>query len=289
MADVVTILLQVFVILFVVGSMLAMGFSLTVGMIVKSLRNWKLDLLAVAANFLIVPVVIIGLSYVIPLPSDVKIGFLILSLAAGAPFLPKLTQFAKGDVTFAVCFMILLMVLTVVILPLALPLLISGASVSTWSVAQPLIFLMLIPLFVALGIRHRYLEFATHAARLLNSVTTLSILALMVLFFVGFANQIEGTIGTGTISFSIFFIGFSLVIGYILGGHDKSVKRVAGLGTAQRNISAGLLVSAVDFSSSPMVGVTVLVISITGLIVLMVTSGEWGRRSEKVKHLSATP
>jgi BASS family bile acid:Na+ symporter len=40
------------------------------------------------------------------------VGLLLLGTAAGAPFLPKLAQIAKGNLAFAVGLMVLLMVVT---------------------------------------------------------------------------------------------------------------------------------------------------------------------------------
>jgi BASS family bile acid:Na+ symporter len=271
-------LISLFGLLFVVGSMLSMGFSLTIQLIFQSLKNWKIVALALTTNFLIIPVVTIGLASFLPLPEDVRSGFYILSLAAGAPFLPKLAQFAKASIAFAVGLMTLLMVATVIVLPIILPFIIQGASISAWDIARPLILLMLLPLGIALVIRQRYESFAEHAAKLLNSVTTVSLLALLFLFFIVYWNGILSTFGTGAILFSIFFISFALAAGYLLSVKDPEIKRVSGLGAAQRNIAAGILVAAVNFADRPIVGITVLVISLVGLVFLMVSAGEWGRR-----------
>ncbi len=279
MADALIVLLQVFGLLFVVGSMLAMGFSLTLNMIVQPLKNWKLDLLALVGNFVIVPAIIIGAGSILDLPEDVKIGFYILALAAGAPFLPKLTQFAKGNIAYAVGLMTMLMIVSVFVLPLILPIIVEGVEINPWDVAKPLVFLMLIPLGVALFIKQRYPDFADHAAKLLNSVTTVSLFALLFLFFAQFWEQILDTIGTGTIGFAIFFIVIALIIGYFLGGKDQGTKRVSAMGAAQRNIAAGILTATVNFQDRPMVGVTVLVVSLVGLVLLMILAGEWGRKS----------
>ena len=53
---------------------------------------------------------------------------MLLSTAAGAPFLPKLTELAKGNLPFAVGIMVLLAVGTVGYLPLVLPLLLPGSA-----------------------------------------------------------------------------------------------------------------------------------------------------------------
>jgi BASS family bile acid:Na+ symporter len=74
------------------------------------------------------------------------VGLLLLGTAAGAPFLPKLAQIAKGNLAFGVGLMVLLMVVTVGYLPLVLPILLPGVSVNPAEIARSLFLLMLLPL-----------------------------------------------------------------------------------------------------------------------------------------------
>ncbi len=280
MSEVASTLIPLFGLLFVVGSMLAMGFSLTVQMIVLSLKNWKTVALALLTNFVVVPAATIGVISILPLQEDIRNAFFVLALAAGAPFLPKLAQFAKADIAFAVGLMTLLMVATVIILPLILPLIISGVTINPWDIVRPLVLLLLLPLGVALAIRQRYEEFANHVAKLLNSVTTVSLLVLLFLFFIAYWNEILSTFGTGAIGCSVFFIAFALLAGYLISPKEAGIKRVSSIGTAQRNISVGILVAAVNFADRPLVGVTILIVSLIGLVFLIIAAGEWGRRSK---------
>ncbi len=57
-------------------------------------------------------------------------------------------------------------------------------------------------------------------------------------------STIIGFIGTGGILALLLFIIGSLVIGFVLGGREPGVRSVMGLGTAQRNVSAAIVVSA---------------------------------------------
>jgi predicted Na+-dependent transporter len=61
------------------------------------------------ANFLLVPLLAYVITLVFPMPDEKKIGLIVLGCAAGAPFLPKLAQNAKGSLGFSVGLMVLLM------------------------------------------------------------------------------------------------------------------------------------------------------------------------------------
>jgi BASS family bile acid:Na+ symporter len=140
---------------FVVSSMLAMGAGLTVSQISEPLRNVRLVVLALLANFVLMPLGALALAKVLWLDEHFGVGLLVLGCAAGAPFLPKLAELAKGNLAFAVGAMVLLMVVTVGYLPIVLPLLLPGVSVNPWEIARSLMLLMLLPLVIGLALKAR--------------------------------------------------------------------------------------------------------------------------------------
>jgi bile acid:Na+ symporter, BASS family len=121
---------------FVVSSMLAMGAGLTLGQIIEPLRNTRVVALALVANFVLMPLGALALAKGLWLDEPLGIGLLLLGCAAGAPFLPKFAELAKGDLGFGVGAMVLLMVVTGGYLPLVVPLLLQGVSVDPWKIAS---------------------------------------------------------------------------------------------------------------------------------------------------------
>ena len=76
--------------IFVLSSMLGMGLGLTVSQIISPLRNVRLVVLALLANFVLMPLAALGLATLLRLDPPLGVGLLVLGTAAGAPFLPKL-------------------------------------------------------------------------------------------------------------------------------------------------------------------------------------------------------
>src|SRR5215469_5662815 len=107
---------------FVVSSMLSMGLSLTVAQILAPLRNYRLIVLALLANFVLMPFAAFGIARLLRLDERLGVAFLLLGTASGAPFLPLLARISKGNLAFSVGLMVLLMVVTVGYMPLVLPL-----------------------------------------------------------------------------------------------------------------------------------------------------------------------
>ena len=118
MSEILETLAVLSVLVFVLSSMLAMGLSLTIAQIVAPLRNTRLVILALVANFVLAPLLAYLILLAIPLEQGLATGLIIMACAAGAPFLPKLAQTAKGNIAFSVGLMTMLMVVTVIYLPL---------------------------------------------------------------------------------------------------------------------------------------------------------------------------
>jgi BASS family bile acid:Na+ symporter len=267
------------VLVFIVTSMLGMGFGLTIPQIIAPLRNTRLVLMSLAANFIIVPLLVLLIVRVLPLSEGLKIGLILVGLAAGAPFLPKLVQVAKGDVAFTAGLMVMLMVVTIAYLPLVLPFVLAGVQVNPWEIAKSLILLMLIPLGIALFIRTKYEEVAKGLIPTMAMATNLSLIVLFIGYFVAYFSEIIGVIGTGGVLGAIFLIGGAVVVGFLLGGPGKNTKKVLALGTGQRNLAAAFAVATSNFQSNPEVLIEILVVSLLGLVILMIIAGQLGRRS----------
>src|SRR5947208_8733308 len=263
---------------FVLSSMLAMGFGLTVGEIVAPLRNVRRVVMSLLANFLLVPLVALALGALLRLDQPLGVGLLLLGSAAGAPFLPKLTQLAKGNLAFAVGLMVLLMVITVGFLPLVLPLLLSGVSVDSAKIARSLFLLMLLPLAAALVVQARFPTAAARTRPILDRISNLSLILFTLLLVTVNVNNVLAVFGTRAILAGLLFIAISFGTGWLLGGPDTDARRVLALGTAQRNIAAALVVGAQSFKD-PKVVVMVIVVAIVGLLILMPLSRTLARIS----------
>lgn len=277
MAEILQTLASLSVLVFVVTSMLAMGLSLTIAQIAEPLKNVSLVVKALIASFVLAPLLAYVILLVVPLSEAQSIGLMLLATAAGAPFLPKLVQAAKGNIAFGVGLMVLLMVVTVVYVPLVLPLLLSGVEVNPLDIAGSLIVLMIIPLAIGLFIKARYTETAASLQPVMAQTSNTALIILMVLMLVlNFDNMIS-VIGTGAIIALLLFIVLTFVAGYFLGGSAKDTRPVMGLGTATRNVSAALVVGAQNFNDPDVI--TMLIVgSLVMLVVLMVAGGELGKR-----------
>lgn len=257
---------SVAVVFFVVSSTLAVGLGLTVSQILAPLKNIRMVVLALAANFVLAPLAAFGLWQVFDLDDPLGIGLLLCGLAAGAPFLIKLAEFAKADVAFAVGLMVLLMVVTVGYVPLILPIFVSGAEVNPAQIATSLVVLMLIPLAAGLLLRARGPGVAARLQPVIAKVSTASMILVIVFTIAAHFNSVLSVFGTFGILAAIVYTVICAGIGWLMGG--PGTREVLALGTAQRNAAAAFVVAGQNFDD-PKVVVMITVVLIAEFLMLL--------------------
>jgi predicted Na+-dependent transporter len=272
---------------FVLGTMASMGLSLTMAQITGPLRNARFVIVALLANFLVLPILAFLLIQVFSLDEPLAVGLMLVSLAAGAPALPKTAVFAKVDAAAATGLMVLLVVVTILVLPVALPLLLTGISVTFWDIASGLIILILVPLAVSLFVRARYPEAAASALPHFAQASNLSLLFLMVLMVVLNFSDVVGLLGSGGLLASLVLVGLTTAGGYLLGRLGKAGDWLQGLGAGQRNIAAAMVVATMNFGNDEIV--MVVVYSLIGMVVIIPLALELGKRAAGATAEAETP
>jgi bile acid:Na+ symporter, BASS family len=256
------------VVVFVVSSTLAVGLALTVRQILAPLRNGRLVALSLLANFVIGPVVAVGFSRLFGLDEPLRVGLLLVGVAAGAPFLLKLADLAKGDMPFAVGLMVLLMVITVGYMPIVLPALLEGVAVNPADIARSLIVLMLIPLAIGLALRAWHPPGAARIRAFVAPVSSISMIFVVALTTAGHFRSMIGILGSFGILAAVVFVAVCFGMGWVLGGPGADTRGVLSLGTAQRNTAAALVVAGQNFSDANVV-VMITVVMIVSFAMLM--------------------
>jgi predicted Na+-dependent transporter len=287
LGDAVFVVTQVGMLVFIVAGMAAVGLSLTLAQIGASLRDVRATVGLLVASFVVVPLIAIATARLLPMEPAAETAIVLMGCVAGAPFLPKLAQLAKGNVALAVGSMVLLMVVTVGYAPIVVPLAVEGATVDAFAIAQSLVVLMLIPLAVGLFVKSRYHALADEWAGTAGQASTYGLLigiagALLISW-----RDIVGSIGSWIFLGTAIVIVAGLLSGWIVGlGRSRSDRTVMALATAQRNVAAGLVVAA-SLGSDTVVYTLVAGLAIP--VVLIVLAGEVGRRITPSLEAPASP
>jgi predicted Na+-dependent transporter len=272
------------VLIYIVTTMLSMGLSFFPKQFLEPLKDKSLLLKSLTANFILVPLLTFIILQVIPLQQGLAIGLVLMATAAGSPFMLKLVQFMKADIAFAVGLMLILSIVTLIYMPLVLSILLPGVSVNHLSIAVSLLVLIFLPLISGTVVKSRYNGIAKIIQPTFNQISNIFIFVVIVLYLGLNYKDFLAVFGTGALIASLIFVLTAFLIGYFLGGPSKNTKPVLGLGTAMRNSSAAFVVAVANFSSEYNVMVMIVVVYMLSIIIMMIISGEIGKRTPKVSE-----
>lgn len=266
---------------FVICTMLNVGFTQKPSAIAAHLKNWSFVLKMLAANFIFAPLLMIGALYVAPFDPALKAGLLIFCLGAGAPFLIKLTQTAEHDLSLGAAVMMLLMVVTVGYMPIVLPLVLTGVSVNAVAIAKALLLQMLLPIGVGMLAAQFLPGLSKKVQPLVGTIGNLAMYAMVVATLIGYFPNLLQIIGTGAFLVGLVFVAAAFGLGYLAGYGKDHLEDVGGLGTAQRNTAAGVIIAIQNFKD-PNVFVMLTLANILGIVMLLILA-RFLSRDNKVK------
>jgi BASS family bile acid:Na+ symporter len=252
------------VVVFTVANLAAMGLETKLREALRDLRNAKA----------------IALIFVWPLAEAHAAGLLLISLAPTAPFFPLMVRMARGDMSFAAAVMLLTTIGTVLLLPLLAPQLIKGLTVDTWSLARPLLVMVLLPLLIGGAIR----EFAPDAAKKLLPVVKkiggLFLLITLVFTLVIYGRDMLSLVGSFAPGAQVLFFAAITALSYKIGfGLEQEQRSAMALGMCTRNIAA---VFAAYFGIvDPPPGLFVMIVLVVPLaaIVAVVAARMFGKQA----------
>jgi bile acid:Na+ symporter, BASS family len=271
------------ILVFVVSSMATLGLSLRFKEIVKPLRQPLLVIMILIVNFVVSPALAYLLTWLFPVNTSYETGLLLLSAAAGAPFLPKLVELAGCQVALSVSILILQIVGSIVLMPFTLPLLVPGLSADALSIAYPLILQLLLPLILGLGFHRMYPQFSERLLPFLKRITGISALAAIVLLLITNLEGILNTLGSGAGVLALGFVALTMMVGFVGDMASGSSSIVQALAGGQRNIAAALVVAASNHLDK-LVMVMLVMTTFIGLIPLVGLAIYW-----KKTTLNQTP
>ena len=274
------IVLNISVVVFTVANLAAMGLELNLREVLTTLRSAHTIALILVWGWVVGPALAWLIIWVIPLMEGHAAGLLLISLAPTAPFFPLMVRKARGNMSFAAALMLLTTLGTVLFLPLLAPLLIKGLTVDAWSLAKPLLIMVLLPLLIGGAIR----VFAPKAAEMLfpavKKIGGFFLVITLMFTLVLYGRDMLGAVGSFAPGSQILFFVAITAISYKIGfGLEQQQRSSMALGMCTRNIAA---VFAGYFGiTNPPPGLFVMIVLVVplALIVAMVAAHLFARQA----------
>ena len=282
MTETLNILLKITMVIFMVGNLVDLGLRVDLKQALRGLRNVRFVTLSVLWAFVLCPALAYGLTRVIPLTPPFAMGLLLLSLAPCAPLLPMLADKARSDLNYVASFMLLASVGTVVYMPVVVPLMVQGLTVSAWTVAKPMLFLVLIPLVIGLAIQTRWASVATRIHPFIKKFTGVDTLIMLIVVVLLFGKGFIGAVGTYAIGAQVVFFTVIIAASYAFGfGMPRCQKSVISLGISTRNNGAAMaplfVAQGVDPNAIVMVSLGIPMMFLFSLIAARVFAARAGQ------------
>lgn len=274
--------------------MLSIGLKVTFAQVTASARHIRLVVLAIVANFVLVPLVTVGLLLGFQAPALASAGFLILAVCPGAPMGPSFTAIARGDVSLATGLMVILAGLSAVLAPALLTVLLgwlapeSDLHIDYLAIASTLLVTQILPLGVGLSM-HEWAPRLTGC--LVKPVSVLANLLLLVVVALIVATQYEtlaafrlrGWIGM------LVLLAASLGTGWICCGPGRATRSALAVTTGVRNAAVGLVIVSTNFADTPAMTAVVAyaLVSIFGTLGCAIVLGKFAVDATKAVSASA--
>jgi len=175
-----------------------------------------------------------------------------------------------------------------VLMPVMAPVLIKGVSISTASLAKPLLLTILLPLVIGALIRHYADAAATRTFPAVKGLAMLSTLLTIAWCLVIYGRGMLDTAGElAFLSMNIFMIGMGLIT-YSLGfGMTQSQRSVMSLGMGTRNIAAVLAAALSIPNGDPRIVVMTIMWTLWSVVLAAIEARIFAGRAVRTEGAAA--
>jgi BASS family bile acid:Na+ symporter len=256
---------RVLLIGFLVTVMMSVGLEVTARESVATLRNQRHVIGALLANFVVVPLLGLGIARIVPMPTNIETGFLLLAAAPGALFAINFTHKLRGSVPFAAAMLFLLTVLSLLFTPPLARLLLNIDRALTLPYGRAISALLLyivLPMAFGLAINRWAHPLALKLQKPVSICAGL-LFALEIVFTGALKSTAMKKVGINGLCAMLVLIIASMICGWLLGGPDDGTRRVLTVSTSLRNVALCLAIAARSF---PGADVDVAVIAFSSLM-----------------------
>lgn len=292
-------LIQLLTVSALAGLLGTVGLRVTWAELKAALRQCRL-IAILAANFVAVPALVVGLARGFALPQPVAVAMILLAAAPFAPVVPIFARMARANLALAAGLTAVYPLFSAVLTPLA-------AQGALWLLAQGgpgggsadqvrlnmltslgvLTATITLPLAAGVLIRHHAPVLWRHLLRPVEFVAEMTGAASLALVTVMEFGSITALGGRAWLAMALGF-ELALVLGWALGGPQAGTRRVVALGTSNRNIALALLVAFQSFAGTPVVSAVVgNGLLLIGLGLVHVGWWRWVRPEEPTANPSA--
>jgi len=236
------------IIVFLLSTMISIGLEVTLKEILLAASNKSLFIKALVANFILVPLLALGIARILPMAMNIETGFLLLAAAPGALFAINFTR-RTDNVPFAAGLLFALTALSLVVTPFLAQLILNIDEPVTLHydrAIQALFLYVLLPLLAGFALNRWASPMALRLRKPVSACAGISFVVVTVITM-GQKSAATKQIGIHGLLAMVLMIAASMVIGWMLGGPDRGTRRVLTVNTSMRNVALALAIASPNF------------------------------------------
>ncbi len=254
-------------------AVLAIGLCSNEGDAIWLLRHRGLLARSILSMNVIVPLVALAVTQALDLSRPVSVALVALSISPTPPILPNQTGKAGGEAAYAIGLLTIISLIAIVLVPVSFEI-IAALFGSTMHIAPKAVAVLmaqtvLAPLGTGLVVRHFAPGFAARAAKPVNIVAMLVLLAAFVMILISAWPSMRTLLGNGTVFAAVVITALALFVGHELGGPLDVDRPVLALASAMRHPAVAIAVSKAAFPESKLVAPAVLLQFVVAAIAVL--------------------
>ena len=273
-------------VIMLVSMMLSAGLEIDREHLMAALRNSGLLGRALFANFVVVPFFGIVLARVFKLDEYVALGFLLMAIAPGVPFLVRAAgRKPGGSLGFAAALAFILPALSIITIPLMAAFstrLNSAIGVPYLQLITTLVVFQLVPLLIGYLIADRAPALAANLKRPFTLIFVIAVIALLVLVGPALVKAVASVYGSRGMWASLVLVLLSIGTGWLLGGPEGEYRRTLSIATGLRNIGTCSVIATANFPET-LVGPTVLTYFLIQFVVSLILRAYFRRTAASTR------
>jgi BASS family bile acid:Na+ symporter len=241
MSDLLKYTLHVALVSFMLGSLVDVGLKLDVREAWAALHDRRFVISSVLSAFVVGPLLALFIARALALPEPYALGLLLLGLTPCAPFLPLLSDVAKGDPAYTAAFIVIAALGTIVVMPIAVPFVAPDLHAGAGVIARPLLLLVLAPFAIGIAVRSLSKRWADRSDPIIRKLVAVNIVILLTVAVLQNWQDMLSAVGTWAIAAQFIYYFALAACSYALSFGLRYDKRsVVTLGVSTRNVGAAL-------------------------------------------------
>jgi BASS family bile acid:Na+ symporter len=274
--DVMTLAFQLSLVL----TVFSFGLRATRKEIFFAVRQPRLLLLSLIALFVVTPVLALAVVTTFEFGLAATVAIVAITLSPLPPGLPAKELEAGGDASYGLGLMVWVSLLSIVIVPAMVAFIGNVMSrpfeLSPWAVAGVVVWAVLVPHLVGIGIRAMMPERAERLGEAVARIAGILTLAAVLILFVAVIPAVWGQFSGQALLAIVLVVVGSLGIGHLMGGPDPNQSLILALSCANRNPSIALTIASSNYPAQHF-GVNVLLFMLVSSVLTSVYL-VWHRR-----------